>query len=55
MLNLIQLSSSSGSFVALDFTFGSSWLHNFSITAIRLNGSNYAQWAKFVEIYFIAK
>ena len=29
------------------------WPHNLSITATRLNGINYAQWAKFVEIYFI--
>ena len=34
---------------------GSSWPQNLSITAIRLNGSNYDQWAKSVEVYFIVK
>ena len=44
-----------GSSVVPNSTFGSSWPHNLSITAIRLNGNNYAQWARSVEVYFIAK
>ena len=47
--------SSSSSFVVPNSTSSSSWPYNLSITAIRLNGSNYAQWTKSVEIYFIIK
>ena len=43
----------SGSSSVSDSTSGSSWPHNLSITAIWLNGSNYAQWTKYVEVYFI--
>ena len=40
----------SGYFVVPDSTSGSSWPHNLSITAIKLNISNYTQWAKSIEI-----
>ena len=36
-------------------SFVFSWTHNLSITALQFNGSNYAQWAKSVEVYFMAK
>ena len=45
----------SGSSVVPDSTSGSPWPHNLSINAIWLNDSNYAQWTKSVEVYFIAK
>ena len=35
---------------------GSTWSPvMFSITSIRLNGKNYAPWAKSVEVYFLGK
>ena len=47
---LVSGSTGSSSIVP-DSTSGSSWPQNLSITAIRLSCSNYAQWAKYVEVY----
>ena len=49
------LNGSSSSSTVLSSTSGSSQTQNLSIIAIWLNCINYAQWAKFVVIYFIAK
>ncbi|GFY94268.1 hypothetical protein Acr_09g0007140 [Actinidia rufa] len=46
---------SSSSFVPLNSPSSSSWPQNLYIAAIWLNDSNYIQWVKSVEIYFIAK